>query len=52
MAVTRAVGTVPGVSGVEVNLEEGTVRFNYDESSVQLDSVREAIRGEGYEVVA
>jgi copper chaperone len=52
MAVTRAVGAVPGVAGVEVNLEEGTVKVSFDETQVRLDSLRQAIRGEGYEVVA
>ena len=52
MAVTRAVGAVPGVRAVEVNLQEGTVRVSFDEAKVPLDSLRRAIQGEGYEVVA
>ena len=52
MAVTRAVSAVPGVAGVEVSLEEGTVKVSYDEGKVPLASLREAIEGEGYEVVS
>jgi copper chaperone len=52
MAVTRAVGALPGVTGVEVSLQEGTVKFSFDESRLPLDDVRRAIQGEGYEVVA
>jgi len=52
MAVTRAVGAVPGVGAVEVTLQEGTVRVSFDEAKVPLDSLRQAIQGEGYEVVA
>jgi copper chaperone len=51
MAVTRAVSAVPGVAGVEVNLEEGSVKVSYDEARVPLDSLRRAIANEGYEVV-
>jgi copper chaperone len=52
MAVTRAVSALPGVAGVEVSLQEGTVKVSFDESQVPLDNLRRAIQGEGYEVVA
>ena len=51
-AQTRAVSAVPGVGAVEVSLQEGTVRVSFDEAKVPLDSLRRAIQGEGYEVVA
>jgi len=52
MAVTRAVSAVPGVAGVEVDLEAGTVTVRFEEGKVPLDILRRAIQGEGYEVVA
>ncbi|MBN1835307.1 MAG: heavy-metal-associated domain-containing protein [Spirochaetales bacterium] len=52
MAVTRAVSALSGVAGVEVDLAGGTVKVRFDEESVPLDSLRRAIEGEGYEVIA
>ena len=52
MAVTRAVSALAGVDSVEVNLQEGTVKVSYDETKVPMESLRQAIEGEGYEVVA
>jgi copper chaperone len=51
-AVTRAVSALKGVSSVEVNLVEKTVAVNYDDAKLPLDRVKEAIQGEGYQVVA
>ena len=51
-AVTRAVSAVPGVAGVEVDLEAGTVTVRLAEGKVPLEDLRRAIQGEGYEVVA
>lgn len=51
MAVTNAVGSVPGVSAVEVSLESNTVSFDYPEGRVPLDSVKQAIEAQGYKVV-
>lgn len=51
MAVTRAVSALAGVDRVEVNLQEGTVSVSYDEARVPMESLRQAIQGEGYEVL-
>jgi copper chaperone len=51
MAVTRAVSSIPGVTGVEVSLEANSVTFDYAEGQVPLDSVKQAIQAQGYKVV-
>lgn len=51
MAVTKAVSSVPGVSGVDVSLEANSVSFEYAEGAVPLDSVKQAIETQGYKVV-
>jgi copper chaperone len=50
-AVTKAVTALDGVSGVSVSLEEKTVSVDFDEAKVSLDSIKEAIEEEGYDVV-
>lgn len=49
-AVQQAAGSVAGVSGVEVNLSKGEVRFDYAEGRVSLPLVRQAIEAQGYPV--
>ena len=51
-AVTRAVSALKGVSSVEVDLEKKTVAVHYDDALLALNSIEDAIRGEGYRVVA
>ena len=50
-AVTKAVTALDGVSGVNVSLEGKTVTVDYDAAKVSLESIREAIEEEGYDVV-
>ena len=50
-AVTKAVTALAGVSGVKVDLEGKTAAVEYDENQVSLDSIRDAIEEEGYDVV-
>ncbi|HWQ79857.1 MAG TPA: copper chaperone CopZ [Anaerovoracaceae bacterium] len=50
-AVTSAVTALEGVSGVDVSLEEKTVTVDYDADQVSLESIKEAIEEEGYDVV-
>jgi copper chaperone len=52
MAVSRAVGSIKGVSAVEVSLENNTASFDFDEAEGSLDSIIAAIEDQGYEVVA
>jgi copper chaperone len=50
-AVTKAVAALDGVSGVNVNLEGKTVTVDYNADQVSLESIKEAIEEEGYDVV-
>lgn len=47
-AVRRAVSALPGVTGVAVDLQSGTVTV---EGTAALEAVRAAIVEEGYEVI-
>ncbi len=49
-AVTKAVGGLDGVVTVDVKLEENTVTVEYDAGKVSLDSIKETIEEEGYDV--
>jgi len=50
-AVTQAVTALEGVSGVKVDLEGKTATVDYDADQVSLESIKEAIEEEGYDVV-
>lgn len=50
-AVTKAVTALEGVSGVNVDLEAKTVTVDFDDAHVSLESIKEAIEEEGYDVV-
>jgi copper chaperone len=50
-AVTNAVTALAGVSGVNVDLAAKTVTVDFDEAEVSLDSIKEAIEDEGYDVL-
>lgn len=50
MAVKKGVGAVPGVSTVDVNLSQGLVVVESDES-VSRDDITVAIEDAGYDVV-
>lgn len=50
-AVTKAVTALDGVSEVKVDLAEKTVTVDYHADEVSLESIKEAIEEEGYDVV-
>ena len=50
-AVTKAVSALEGVSSVEVNLENNTAAVEFDESTLLLDAIKQAIEAQGYDVV-
>lgn len=50
-SVTDALSNLNGVSSVNVDLETGKVDVTYDENTVTLDQMREAVEDQGYEVV-
>jgi copper chaperone len=51
MAVTKAVSALEGVSAVEVSLENNTATVEFEESKLLLDTIKQAIEAQGYDVV-
>jgi len=51
MAVTRAVSALEGVKAAEVSLENNTASVQFEESKLALETIRQAIEAQGYEVV-
>jgi copper chaperone len=51
MAVTKAVSELEGVSAVEVSLENKTVSVDFEEERLSIDAIKQAIEGQGYDVV-
>jgi copper chaperone len=50
-AVTDALTALEGVSGVDVDLAGKKVTVDYEEDKVSLESMRDAIEEEGYDVL-
>lgn len=50
-AVESSVGELQGVSSVKVDLENGKVDVNFDDSKTSLDAIKETIEDQGYDVV-
>lgn len=51
-AVTDSVMALPGVEDVKVSLENGTVDVGYDQASIDVSQIAEAIEEQGYDVAA
>lgn len=51
-AITKAVGTLSGVSGVLVDLKGKTVTVEYDPAKNHLDKIKSEIEDQGYEILA
>ncbi|MBT2689979.1 copper chaperone CopZ [Bacillus sp. ISL-47] len=49
-AVEGSVGKLNGVEKVSVDLDNGQVQVQYDSSSVSLESIKETIDDQGYDV--
>lgn len=49
-AVEGSVGELAGVSNVTVHLESGKVDVAYDAEKVSLDTIKETIDNQGYDV--
>ncbi|MBN8251826.1 copper chaperone CopZ [Priestia flexa] len=49
-AVEGTVSELSGVKSVKVNLESATVEVEYDESKVSLETIKESIDDQGYDV--
>jgi len=52
MTVEGALSELNGVSNVDVDLAGGNVEVTYDETQITLDSIRDAVEEQGYDVVA
>lgn len=50
MSIEQAVGELPGVDVVEVDISARTVDLSFDEAAVALDQIIDAIEEVGYEV--
>jgi len=48
-AVTNALAGIAGVTDITVSLKEGTASFSHDPALAPLDTIKAAIREEGYE---
>ncbi|USL44390.1 copper chaperone CopZ [Priestia megaterium] len=49
-SIEGSVGELNGVQHVEVNLNEAKVTVEFDQNKVSLESIKEAIDDQGYEV--
>lgn len=50
-AVESSVGELQGVTSVKVDLENGAVAVNFDDSKTSLSEIKETIEDQGYDVV-
>lgn len=50
-AVKNSVGSLPGVSKVEVDLTGKKVTIDFESEQVSLDQIKAAIEDAGYEIV-
>lgn len=50
-AVQKAVGTLPGVENVLVDLKSKTVTLKYNPAQSTLDRIKEEVEDQGYDVI-
>jgi len=50
MAIEKAVGGLDGIGAVDVDVAEKTVTVDFDDDSVSLEAIEQAVAEEGYEV--
>ncbi|MCU6600297.1 copper chaperone CopZ [Peribacillus frigoritolerans] len=49
-AIEGSVGKLSGVNSVKVNLDSGTVEVEFNSNEVTLNSIKETIDDQGYDV--
>jgi copper chaperone len=49
-AIETNVGKLGGVNAVKVHLDEGKVDITYDISKIELNSIKDVIEDQGYDV--
>lgn len=52
MSVEGALKKIDGVSAAEVNLDAGNVKVTFDESKINVETMKEAVEDQGYDVSA
>jgi len=50
-AIKNAVGSLPGISKVDVDLEGKKVAVEYESNQVNIEKIKDKIEDAGYEVV-
>jgi copper chaperone len=50
MSIEGAVAALDGVESVDVTIADATVRVSYDDSHLELGSIKKAIEEQGYAV--
>ena len=50
-AITKAVGALPGVANVAVDLKAKTVAVDHDPAKSTLDQIKSEIEDQGYDVI-
>lgn len=50
-AIKKAVGALDGVNSVTVNLKKKTVTVEYESQKVTVDSIKNEITEQGYDVI-
>lgn len=50
VSIEGAVGALEGVRSVEVGIADATVQVSFDESKLELDTIKHAIEDQGYAV--
>jgi copper chaperone len=51
-SVKKLVSALPGVSAIQVDLASGRVDVTHDPSQADVQAIRQAIEGGGYQVVS
>ncbi|HLR66844.1 MAG TPA: copper chaperone CopZ [Virgibacillus sp.] len=51
-SIEGSVGKLNGVKSVKVHLDNGTVEIEFDANSVSLETIKEEIEDQGYDVAA
>jgi copper chaperone len=51
-SIEGAVAELDGIDTVEVSIDERTVAITYDDGTVAMPAIVEAIEGQGYEVAS
>ena len=46
--VNKTLGAIKGVTNIVISLKKGTASFKYDPAFMPLESIKEAIKDEGY----